>query len=266
MKIGVIGCGKMAGSIVGRWLDVGAVDAADVHAVEVDRDRAAAVQERFGVRCSLDGKAVIADSDVVLLGIKPQQAGGVVPVLADAVPDGQVWLSILAGTRAARLHKLLGGGAKVVRLMPNTPARLGLGCTAVAWPDGLAPARRDAVQALLEALGEVVPLAEGEIDSFTAIAGSGPAYVFLFLEALAASGRKLGFSPEQARTMALTTLRGATALAAEDPRPFGALRQDVTSPGGTTAEALHVFYSEDWPGIVERATQACARRAAELAG
>ncbi len=265
MKMALIGCGNMGGAILSRWLGSGALDATDVTVAESDEGRAAAVANAHGVATSTDGPGVVQGADVVMLGVKPQVAQQVVQPLIASVPTGQPWISMLAGVQASKVRRWLGNKPTVVRIMPNTPARVGLGCTAVAWPAALETPVRDAIKDLLVSLGEVVELEEDRIDGFTAIAGSGPAYVFRFLEALADAAREQGFDEEQAATMALATVRGAAQLAAEDDRSFSALRVAVTSPGGTTAEALRVLSENRWSTAVSDAANAAVARAVELA-
>ena len=265
MKMGILGCGKMAGAMLERWLQTGQVDAANVRAVTRSRASAARVHQHYGVAAGTDTGQLLDWADVILLGIKPQQVAAVAPTWRAHVRPDQVWLSVLAGTTSARLRALLGGGAPVVRLMPNTPVRLGLGATAVVWPPDFPADQRAALTTLLADLGDVVPLQEDRIDAFTAIAGSGPAYVFLFVESLTAAAVRLGFGLEEARTMALGVVRGATQLAAEDGRDPAILRAEVTSPGGMTQAALAVYEEMGWTAVTATATQAAVDRAAELA-
>ena len=266
MRVAVMGCGKMAGAIVERWLEVGILQKRDVVAVEADRERAAAVTERLGIPCGVRAGDALAEADLVLLGIKPQQAATVLPRWAGWMRPRQLVLTMLAGTRAETIASQLGGVPTVVRIMPNTPARVGLGCTAVAWPAEAGDSSRDRLLPLLEALGEVVELEEDDIDAFTSIAGSGPAYVYLFLEALQAAAQAQGFAVEAARAMALATVVGAAQLASSDDRPFGQLRADVTSPGGTTEAAIGVLQAGGWSKILRAATARATERAGELAG
>lgn len=265
MRIAVMGCGKMAGAITSRWLQAGAVATTDVVAVEATLERAGVVQAQLGVRCEIDAAAVLADSDVVLLGIKPQQAAAVLPAWGPLIKPEAVVVSMLAGTPSTRVMNLLGGNVHVVRIMPNTPARIGLGCTAVVWPAEITEQRRNLIRPLFDALGAVVELSEDRIDAFTSIAGSGPAYVFLFLQALEEAAAAQGFEASTARTMALSTVVGASQLAATDDRAFAQLRADVTSPGGTTQEAIGVMKELDLVGLVAAAARAATARAAELA-
>ena len=265
MRIAVLGCGKMAGAIVSRWLDAEVVQSSDVMAIEVSQDRAQSVQSTLGIQCVTNAALAINGCDVLLLGIKPQQAASVLPSIAPLMRPGQAVISILAGTPANRVNTLLGSAVQVVRIMPNTPAKIGLGCTAVAWPDAAEGTVRPQLMPLMQALGDVVELAESRIDAFTSIAGSGPAYVFLFLEALQQAAVKQGFTQEDGRTMALATVLGAATLAHGDDRQFEALRKDVTSPGGTTQAAIGVLMEGHLPSLLHRATARATERAKELA-
>jgi len=177
-----------------------------------------------------------------------------------------VWLSILAGLSRQKVARLLNDRVEVVRLMPNTPARIGLGATAVCFGPATAEPDRQRVLRLLSALGQVLEIPESSMDVFTAIAGSGPAYVFLFMEALADAGQALGLEIDVARALASQMVQGAAGLAVADGRAPGELRREVTSPGGTTEAALKVLVERDWPAHVREAVTAAARRSAEMAG
>lgn len=265
MKLAILGCGKMTGAMLQRWLHTAAIGANDVIAVTRTEASAHRVAEKFGVPASTDAVGAIAQADIVLLGIKPQQVATVLPSWRDHVRPNQLWLSVLAGTTVQRLEVLLGPEAIAVRLMPNTPVRLGLGATAVVWPKSITTTQQTQVHTLLGELGEVVVLPEDRIDAFTAIAGSGPAYVFLFIESLAQAAVQLGFDPQEAERMALGVVRGASQMAAADTRDAATLRAEVTSPGGMTQAAIAVFEQQGWPAIATDATRAAVARAAELA-
>ncbi len=261
-KLGIIGCGKMAGAMLARWLDCGALAPGDVVACTGSDASAAAVAARFGIACGTDAQAVVADAATVLLAVKPQLRAGVVAALQPR-PE-QLWLSVLAGVTTTTLELAL-PGAQVIRLMPNTPVRLGHGLVALtpgltAQPDAIATAR-----ALLAPLGTVVDVTEGHVDAFTAVAGSGPAYVFLFLEALTAGGIAQGLEPATAALLAQETLLGSALLAQAAGRPPVELRAEVTSKGGMTQAALNVFDDRQWSQTVTDAVAAAVGRAAELA-
>jgi pyrroline-5-carboxylate reductase len=209
---------------------------------------------------------VVEESDVVVLAVKPQV---VAPALADLAggPDlsRPLWVSIAAGVRLATLEAKLPDGARVARAMPNTPALIRAGATAVcgnahATPDDLALAR-----ALFESVGVCwLAPAEKMLDAVTGLSGSGPAYVFVFLEALGDAGERMGLPREAARTLAAQTLLGAARLAVEDGREPAELRKQVTSPGGTTLAGLERLEARALRATVEEAVEAATRRSAEL--
>ena len=265
MKLGVVGCGHMASVMVERWLDVGSVAANQVRAATATEAEAQLVRQRLGIACSAQAAGAIMGCDVVLLAIKPQQIETVLPPLVPHVPPGQIWLSVLVGTPRERIEGLLGNRPRVVRVMPNTPARVGLGATAVCLQAELQAEEQAMVMELLGALGAVFPMVESQINGFTAVAGSGPAYVFLMMETLAAAAQAHGFDVQTARHMAVQMVRGAAALADQDGDDPGHLRRQVTSKGGTTEAAIGVLMARQWPAILTEAVQAAAARGVELA-
>ena len=197
--------------------------------------------------------------------------------MKDVVASTRQWLqddtlvvSVAAGIRADTLAGWLGTPdapfKRLVRCMPNTPALVGAGITGLAALDGVSEADRELAATLLASVGQVVWVADdAALDGVTALSGSGPAYVFLFLEALVAGGLKVGLTETQAKQLALGTLAGATKLAAESTEPLAVLRERVTSKGGTTAAALAAFGDAGFAGIVQDAMAAAARRSRELA-
>ncbi|KAG0929207.1 hypothetical protein G6F31_017435 [Rhizopus arrhizus] len=197
--------------------------------------------------------------------------------MKDVVASTRQWLqddtlvvSVAAGIRADTLAGWLGSPdapfKRLVRCMPNTPALVGAGITGLAALDGVSEADRELAATLLASVGQVVWVADdAALDGVTALSGSGPAYVFLFLEALVAGGLKVGLTEAQAKQLALGTLAGATKLASESTEPLAVLRERVTSKGGTTAAALAAFGDAGFTGIVEDAMAAAARRSRELA-
>ena len=261
-RLGIIGCGKMASAMLARWLETGALAADDVIACTGSAASAERVAATFGVACGTDVAAVIAGAQTVLRAVKPQLRAG---ALGDLRPQpNQRWLSVLAGVPTVA-REMQRPGARVLRLMPNTPVRLGRGL--VALTPGTTATPEDVVETrtLLAPLGTVVDVVESHVDAFTAVAGSGPAYVFLFLEALAEAGMAQGLDPQTSALLAQETLLGAALLAANAGRPPSELRAEVTSKGGMTQAALHVFASRAWPETVTEAVAAAVARAAELA-
>lgn len=204
-----------------------------------------------------------------VFAVKPQVMKQVVAACRPFMAPDTLVVSVAAGIPAQVLSRWLGTDdapyGKVVRCMPNTPALIGAGATGLLALDGVTEDERGRVQQLLRATGEVVWVESDQaLDAVTALSGSGPAYVFFFLEALLQGGQELGLSAEQSRALALATLRGATELAALSPESPATLRERVTSKGGTTAAALDVFYGEGVDRTIRAAMQAAYARAGQL--
>jgi pyrroline-5-carboxylate reductase len=265
MRVGLIGCGRMAGAMAARWLASGHLDVTQLAACTAHEASAREVRQRLGIACGTDAAAVVAAADVVLLGCKPQQVDAVLAVAGACARPGQVWLSILAGTPTARIEAGLTQGAVVVRAMPNTPSRIGHGLVALAGGRSAAAGDVQRVTNLLAPLGRVVELSEDRFDAFTAVAGSGPAYVFAFLDALEQAAVAQGFDAATARELALRVAGGAVRLAETDPRPARELEAEVVSKGGTTAAALGVLAAADWRAAMVHAVAAAQARGREMA-
>lgn len=258
----LVGAGKMGLALARGWVAGGLTPERLVLVDPMPADAAKAFASEHGIRLQASSEGLTAR--VMVLAVKPQIIGDVMSALKAAIGDDTLVLSIAAGISLASLSKAL-GTRRVVRTMPNTPAQLGKGITgAVAL--AIDDADRQAADALLAAAGEVVWFGdEGLIDAVTAVSGSGPAYVFNMVEAMAAAGEKQGLSPEQAMQLARATVVGAAALLEADPAPAAVLRQNVTSPNGTTAAALAVLMADDGLGpLLDRAVDAARKRSEEL--
>lgn len=205
-------------------------------------------------------------ADLLILAVKPQGFGAAADGLKAWVGADTLIVSIMAGVTIARISAAL-GCPKVARAMPNTPGAIGMGATGFALSDACGEAEAATTAALLEPLGLVVgPLKEDQMDAVTAVSGSGPAYVFLLVESLAAAGRAVGLDEKDANALARETIIGAGALLGEFAEPPSELRRQVTSPGGTTAAALEVLMAAGgMPDLMRKAVEAAARRGAELA-
>jgi len=220
----------------------------------------------LGVATTTDNAVAVAASEVIVLAIKPQMTAQVVPGLGAAWAADKVLVSILAGTPTAKLASLLPAGAHVVRAMPNTPLAIGQGMVGLCKGASATDADLALAEALFAPCGKVLRLNdESRMDAITAVSGSGPAYVFAFAEALMAGSQALGFSEEESALLVGQTLSGSTAyLLAQGVTQAAALRQQVTSPGGTTAAALAVLSGADHVGLVTRALAAAEARGREL--
>lgn len=257
----LLGCGKMGSAMLEGWLNDG-LPAGSVYVLD---PYPSDWLKGTGVHINTD---LPADPAIVLVAVKPQMMGEALPTLA-AMGNGEtVFVSVAAGTPIAQFEAVLGGQTPIVRAMPNTPAAIGRGITAIIGNSYVSAAALDLAEALLQAVGQVVRLeTEDQIDAVTGVSGSGPAYVFHLIETLAKAGEAQGLSPELSMQLAKATVGGAGALAeaaAEDPAQ---LRVNVTSPNGTTQAALEVLMDEQsgFPTLLNKAVDAAVKRSKELA-
>ncbi|MDO9357657.1 MAG: pyrroline-5-carboxylate reductase [Polaromonas sp.] len=261
-NIAFVGGGNMASAIIGGLLKQG-LAAAQIQVVEPFNEQRARLQAQFGIQAQAAPGPALADAGLVVWAVKPQtfreaaqQAG---PHTAQALH-----LSVAAGIRSSSIAGWL-GTERVVRAMPNTPALIGQGLTALFARPAVTPSNRKAVEAVVATTGRHLWLEEEtQLDAVTALSGSGPAYVFYFIEAMAAAGVQMGLSAEQAHTLAVGTFTGASALAAASDEPPDVLRARVTSKGGTTYAALTSMEQDGVQQHFIKAMQAARRRAAEL--
>ena len=266
-SVAFIGGGNMASALVSGLLGQGCAPS-QLHVLEV----AEVLREQWrarGIGVASTPDASLSAQQVWIFAVKPQQMREVVLQCKPWLKPDTLVISIAAGISLESLSTWLGSPeqpyARVVRCMPNTPALVRAGVTGMAAVKGLSQAETDIATNLLSAVGQVVWVDHDQaIDAVTALSGSGPAYVFLFVESLMAGAQALGLSAEQARTLALATLAGSTKLAAESTETPAVLRERVTSKGGTTAAALEVFAQKQFATIVAQAMSAANDRAAEL--
>jgi pyrroline-5-carboxylate reductase len=256
----------MGGALLKGWMD-GGVKPGQIAVVEPDAAQRSQIQKQFGVAVHAGAAEIPARfrPGAVVLAVKPQAMAEALPPYGRFAKQDAVFLSIAAGKTIAAIKGLLGGGA-VVRAMPNLPAAVGRGIT-VACADPSVPARqRDQCQALLAGMGEVAWVEdEGLMDAVTAVSGSGPAYVFLLVECLAEAGVAAGLEPELAMRLARATVAGSGELLHRSNEPAAALRDSVTSKGGTTAAALAVLMGTGGLGpLLKKAVAAAAARSREL--
>ncbi|MCP5143258.1 MAG: pyrroline-5-carboxylate reductase [Gammaproteobacteria bacterium] len=264
-RITFIGAGNMARAIIGGLIADG-YPASAIGATDIDPQRLQALTQQFGIHTGTENAEAVREADVIVLAVKPQVLREVAMALAPALGERTLVVSIAAGIQLDSLANWLGGSRPIVRVMPNTPALVGAGAAGLVSNAHVTEADREQAEALMRAVGLTVWLDnETLIDSVTALSGSGPAYVFLLMEAMAEAGEKLGIAPEQARLLTLQTVMGAAKLALESDVDAATLRRQVTSPGGTTEAAFKVFESRELKAIVSEALQAAATRSDELA-
>ena len=267
--LAILGCGKMGGALLDGWLARGMPGEA-IRVVEPSpSDALAATARERGIAVVPDASGIAQAPKAVLVAIKPQMMDAVLPGVAGAFGTAPLYVSIAAGTSVASFRALLGEDARIVRAMPNTPVAVGKGASALFAGEGVGEDEAALAEALLGAVGETVRLdAESQMDAVTGVSGSGPAYVFHLIEALALGGEAQGLSPELAMRLARQTVIGAAALAEASAESAETLRVNVTSPQGTTAAALALLMHEKrgLGVLMTRAVGAAADRSRELAG
>lgn len=261
-----IGGGNMARSLIGGLVNNGFA-AQSIHVADPSTESLEQLSARYPVKTFTDNAAAIADADVVILSVKPQQLQKVCRELASHWQQKKLLISIAAGIRLDDISRWIGDiDAAVVRAMPNTPSLVRAGATALCANAHVSNAQHELAESILRAVGLALWVkSEEQMDAVTALSGSGPAYFFLVMEAMQTAGMDLGLPEETARLLALETAFGAAKMALESDESACVLRQRVTSPGGTTERALDVFEDEDLRGSFKKALSAAAARAAELA-
>lgn len=264
LRIAFIGAGNMAASLIGGLLARG-LPAGQIHASEPSAERRRQLQQDLGIHTHADNAQACAQADVVVLAVKPQIMREVCQPLAAALQPEQLIISIAAGISCASLQQWL-QHQEVVRCMPNTPALLQQGISGLFAAAAVSPLQRRQAEGILDAVGESVWVEREELlDAVTAVSGSGPAYFFLLMEAMADAGVELGLDPATAARLAQQTALGAARMACQSDVDVATLRARVTSPQGTTDAAIRSFETDGFRAMVSRALQAASDRSAELA-
>jgi len=264
--IAFIGGGNMARSLIGGLIADGQ-PAASLRIAEPDAERRESLVREFGVQAFEDNATAARGADAVMLAVKPQTLATAVRPLANQLREQQsVVISVAAGVRSADIGRWLGGeDVPVVRAMPNTPALVKTGATALYATPAVNETQRNLAETLLRAVGMVVWLPdEAQMDAVTALSGSGPAYFFYTMEAMQAAAEAQGLSTETARLLTLETALGAARMALESSEDPATLRRRVSSPGGTTAAAIEALQAGDLAGLYQKALAAAAARAGEI--
>ena len=261
--IGFLGFGNMGEAIFRGLVDAGEINASAAFAYDKAQARQMRARE-LGANLAASPEALAAACDVIILAPKPQDMAGALDQLRPGLRASSLFISVAAGVSTAFISEGLGGGARVVRVMPNTPALVLAGATGVAAGAGCTAADVALTRRIFEAVGVVEEVREDQLDAVTAVSGSGPAYFFYLAECLAEAGVAEGLSAETANRLAAATLAGAGKLLHESAESPATLRERVTSPGGTTFAALENFRVNDLPGAVRSAVAAAAGRSREL--
>ncbi len=284
MKLGLIGLGNMGTALLKGILQEGSISKTDILASSGLREEEEKAKAEYGISVTPENKEVAAYADILILAVKPQVIGGVLEEIRESISQDCVVLSIAAGITIAMLEKALsvphsakpapdggtdwieelGKEAKIARAMPNTPALVGSGTTAVSFTDNVSAKEKASVLKLLSGCGAVYEIPEKLMDAVVAVSGSSPAYVFMFIEAMADAAVKEGMPRKLAYSFAAGSVMGSAKLMLETGKHPGELKDMVTSPAGTTIEAVKVLEEGGFRGLVMDAVEACADRSREL--
>ena len=265
-RIGVIGTGNMGSALLERAAAAGAGRGWEFFAYDVDNGRLNQVCSRLGmVAVSSSNTELVSRCDTLVLAVKPQQYKALLAEVADVLEGRQV-VSIMAGVSLQSLEAAAPRPNRWVRVMPNLPAMIGQGALACAWGDGWPEGEKGEVLEMLKAMGTVVEVPEGLMDAVTGLSGSGPAYLFLFVEALSDAGVRVGLPRDTAYQLALQTVLGSAEFLKQKGIHPALAKEMVTSPGGTTIAGLHVMEGYGLKGIIMDAVIAATERSKELGG
>ncbi len=262
-KFGFIGGGNMAEALI-RGLLAGGVSPTAIMVSEPVPERTEFLRTRYNVRSAADNRELLTTSDVVILAVKPQVWGTVHPYLAESVSRKTLFISIMAGVTTATIEAPFVEKIRVIRVMPNTPALVLEGASAICAGQHALPGDLPLSRKLFELIGKAYVLDEKLLDAVTGLSGSGPAYVLTFIEALSDAGVKQGLPREVALGLAAQTVLGTTRLLLESREHPAVLREKVTSPGGTTIAGLHAMEQRGFRGAVMDAVEAATHRSMEL--
>ncbi len=263
-KIAFIGAGNMAKAIIGGLL-AESFTRADICAAGPRLETLKGVAEQFGIAVTTDNAQAAAAADVVVLAVKPSMLKEVALALVGSLKHKPLIISLAAGVTTTSIGSWLGESQAIVRCMPNTPSKLREGASGLFANKQVTPEQKNLADSILRAVGVVQWLTdESLINAVTAVSGSGPAYFFLVMEAMIDAGVAQGLTPECARELTLQTALGAAILAKQSDIAVAELRKQVTSPNGTTEQAIKSFESDEIRTVFSRAMQACANRAVEL--
>lgn len=263
MRYAFIGAGRLGSAMMQALIEQGTCKPEEIGCISKPEETALQARERLGVQAVFSLEELVTGADTVVLAVKPQQLGTLDTAVTEGT-RGKLVISVLAGTRLETLEAVFPGARNIVRTMPNTPARIGAGMTAYCSRDPLSADDLRKTEDLLSAMGRFVAVAEEDLDAVTAVSGSGPAYVFEFVAALRNAGCEAGLDRDMAYRLALETVLGSARLLARLDQDPEVLRDEVTSPGGTTLAALKELESSGFRDLINRAVQAAKKRSIEL--
>jgi pyrroline-5-carboxylate reductase len=263
-KLGFIGSGNMAGAIIKGIFESGAGEKMQVLVSDTDQDKLSALEKAYGVQACSSNTDLVRTADVVILSVKPQVLPDVLEEIGKEVREEHLIISVAAGIPIQKIRDGLGKAVPVIRVMPNTPALVQKGMSAIAAGEGVDSGHLDTAKTLFASVGETVFVDEAMMDAVTAVSGSGPGFVFRIMECFVRAGREVGFDEATATKLVLATFAGAAELAVTSEKGLAELRDMVTSPGGTTAAGLGALEEQKLEHVIEACVKAAKQRGEEL--
>lgn len=263
-KIGFIGCGNMGGAIIRGLITRQVFSASDIIASSISPVHTGVMKDQFGIAVTMDNAKAASKSDILVLAVKPNVFDTVIPEIRDQIREDTLIISIAAGQTIANIEALFERPIHLVRVMPNTPALVGESMSALCRNEAVTDEEMAIALAIFNSLGEAEVVDEHLMDCVTGISGSSPAYVYMFIEAMADAAVADGMPRSQAYKFAAQSVLGSAKMVLETGRHPGALKDDVCSPGGTTIEAVTVLEEEGFRNAVIKAQRACVRKSFEM--
>ncbi|TAJ07444.1 MAG: pyrroline-5-carboxylate reductase [Nitrospirae bacterium] len=263
-QIAIIGAGNMAEALVAGMLKAGVAKPKQLYATDILPERRTQLQSRYQVKTGIDNREAAAWGDVLILAVEPQIIDEVIQLTAQSIKKDSLVISVAAGYPIGNLAQHLPPGARIIRAMPNTPSSVGAGVTALALGPGVTKEDREMAEAISGSVGTVVTIEERLMDAVTGLSGSGPAYAYLIIEALADGGVKAGLPRQTAQLLAAQTVLGAARMVIESGEHPAVLKDRVASPGGTTIAGLHQLEEGRLRATLINAVEAACKRSKEL--
>lgn len=264
-KIALLGAGKMGGILLNAFVSSGLLGREQIVATVAHEDRARALEARLGVRCTTSNLEAVSSADLILLGVKPTQVGDVVQQISPALDLGKLIISFAASVSTDEIERLAGIDIAVIRAMPNTPATLGAGMTALARGKFASPDQMTLAEQMFRTVGRVVEVDEKHMDAVTGLSGSGPAFLYIILEALAEAGVNVGLPRDIATQLAAQTAYGAARMVLETGAHPALLKDEVTTPAGCTVDGILELEAGGLRVTLIKAVKRATERARELA-
>lgn len=264
MKLGFIGCGNMANAMLGGIIKNNIIASSDIISSDLNDVSLEVAKDTLGIKVTKDNKEVVDQSDIIVLSVKPQFYSSVINEIKDLIKENQIFISIAPGQTLEGLRTAFGRELKIVRTMPNTPALVGEGITAMCYNNNVTEKEADLVASILAGFGKVEVITENLMDAVVGVSGSSPAYVFMFIEALADGAVAAGMPRNKAYTFAAQAVLGSAKMVLDTGKHPGELKDMVCSPGGTTIEAVRMLEKEGFRSSVMEAVKACIDKAKSL--